>query len=186
MKCLVLPPATWAPHHAGPRLLPDLQVAELAGILAVSAEEVAAALSVACRLGFAMRVHPPSEHTALTSASSFPLAAGAVSRTERADGLLIGDPPGQGPGVLIASGDLITFGPDSSELPMGEAGADAAMANAAADAWLGGLPEAGASSGVPPAGAGDAQGGGGGRAVAVVLDSEATSFLMMGALSPGG
>lgn len=115
------------------------QVAELASTLGQSTADVCTALSVACRLGFAIK-------------------AGTVSGAGAATAV----PAALGAGTASGSGGW-------ADLSVMEGGGGKRGA-----AGAGG--EGGAVDG----------GGGVPRAVAVVLDAEATSFLMMGALSPGG
>lgn len=150
---------------------------ELAAILNQSVQDVSTALSVACRLGFATRVDPPSGGVGVAGSS-----AGNLTQF---DDLLSGGGPSSAAGNRAANpSPSLLFRDDGGEGGEGGVGQQGAGggdggSQALAAQLAGGAQAAGASPG---------QGLGmrlDNRAVAVVLDAEATSFLMMGALSPG-
>ncbi|GIL62622.1 hypothetical protein Vafri_16817 [Volvox africanus] len=139
-----------------------ITVAELGQILGVNLEELKAAIGVASRLGFATRV---------TDSYALP-STGTPS-----SGALEGD-AGTGSG---GGGQL--YGRGSASVT-GNGGDEAALQQQCslqlAEGLLG---PAGRESRGALSGAGG--GGVGGGGVAVVVDAEATGYLMMGALSPG-
>ncbi|KAG2449449.1 hypothetical protein HYH02_005596 [Chlamydomonas schloesseri] len=170
--------------------------AELAGILGVGLTELQAALGVACRLGFATRV----TDTPLSMTPA--LAPQSASQGDLID---LGTPTPRGAGAAGGGGELVGGGAGAdgagagraaagSGEEGGQAGAAASAAAAAArqqqqhaaqlTAGLLGaqLQQRTGGGGGMAAGSGAAGGGGG---VAVVVDAEATGYLMMGALSPG-
>ncbi len=137
-----------------------LALADLAGILNVAVEELQVAMSVACRLGFATRLAPsagdaPGGGPAPAAATTAAAAALSHGASAAAAGARL---PGQHGAAAASAGALMI--PDDDD------------ASAAASEPLG---PAGGSGALASAGA----------AVAIVVDSEATSYLMMGALSPG-
>lgn len=118
------------------------------------------AMSVACRLGFATRLAPAGGDAAAAA-----LAAAAAGAAGGAGG---------------APARLPISTPNSSAFSIAEELEEDIPA-----------PGAATGAGVQVGGAGGGGAGGGalvadGAAIAVVVDSEATSYLMMGALSPGG
>ncbi|KAF5832134.1 FAM91 N-terminus-domain-containing protein [Dunaliella salina] len=146
-----------------------LTVSELAGILNVETRAVQAALGVASRLGFATRVTPSITPDTLASSPSLSGTRGGLGRTS-------------GGGALASSPVQSSFAPliDLEEQEE-EAGAGKSLATAGrfGSQNLSSL-AARDSPLIDPFSSGEDE-----RSAAVVLDSEATSFLMMGALSPG-
>jgi hypothetical protein len=117
-------------------------------------------MSVACRLGFATRLPPAGGEASSGSLQTAPSGAGRLP-------------------VPVASGSAFSIPDDESE-----AGGAAASADAPGATLRGLTP--GGSGGLTPAGSIGAAASSldvGGASVAVVVDSEATSYLMMGALS---
>ncbi|KAK9836344.1 hypothetical protein WJX81_007135 [Elliptochloris bilobata] len=115
-------------------------VAELADMLQVDLSELRAAISIACRLGFASRLPNPRDSDA---------------------------GPGSATTAAAAAADTFDLGPDDGSSP------SAAAQGAPALRDLGG------------AALGEGDGDGSGQGIALVVDAQVTSYLMMGALSPG-
>ena len=141
-----------------------MQVSDLAQILNAPLREVQAALSVAARLGFATLITPAAAAAAASSDYRYARRSAAP----------------------VTMGDLINLESDESSSggggdgSGGSGGAVGELRTAASGGDLGGN-GAVAEGGM----VGGTSGAEGGRAVALLLDAEATSYLMMGALSPG-
>lgn len=166
-----------------------LTIAQLAGILNVDIGSLTTAMSVACRLGFATRASHEELRSVMAPLPPLP-------------------PPGSAPGTphrgLRGSGGSLLVDQEEYEMDdLGDSGSVRATPGAISSSATityapqplasrqpaGGLLDSGTSSGrLFPSSASTAGGGGSSsvaQSVAIVLDAEATSFLMMGALSPG-
>jgi hypothetical protein len=130
----------------------------VAGVLGQPVSEVCSAVSLASRLGFATRIDPPPPRPRSSNLITSEGGGGGVAQV----GLLLREAEEGGEGGGGVTGDDAARSSSLAALLMRDsesgAGAEAATAARAAQDT---------------------------RAVAVVLDAEATSFLMMGALSPG-
>lgn len=143
-----------------------LDQARLADILGTNLGQLQLATSLAVRLGFATRLNlGSSDDVAGIAASSTPRIAGISSVRSLPAGPLgvSGAESGAIPDSVLDESGAVTPAGDRSEGAQGAAGL-----------W--------GEGGEQAAAAGDGSGG----AVAVVVDAETTSFLMMGALSSGG
>ena len=147
--------------------LPPSQVSDLAQILNAPLREVQAALSVAARLGFATLITPAAAAAAASNDYHYARRSAAP----------------------VTMGDLINLESDESSSggggdgSGGGGGAVGELRTAASGGDLGG--NGAAAEGGMVGGTSGTSGAEGGRAVALLLDAEATSYLMMGALSPG-
>lgn len=154
-----------------------------------------AALGVACRLGFATRV----TDTPLSMTPALPpqrasqgdlIDLGTPTFKGGADSMGVGaDGAGQGPGrAVTGSGD--DDGPVNGQTGSAATGAAAAarqqLQQQHAAQLTAGLLGAQQQQQQRTGGGVTAAAAGGGGGVAVVVDAEATGYLMMGALSPGG
>eukprot|EP00798_Chlamydomonas_sp_ICE-L_P005845 gene5845-6131_t len=152
-----------------------LKVSDLATILNADTKELQSAISIAVRLGFATRITDeapkplPADPTP-ASTDSAPSAQGEAEAP--APGPLVGDLLGLGDFYSVAAPEAMSKLPGQAEMGVEP---------------VPGLAKVQAPPPVPPLPQ-PAEGGSsgeGGHAIAVVVDAEATSYLMMGALSPG-
>ncbi|MEW5307506.1 MAG: hypothetical protein WDW36_009896, partial [Sanguina aurantia] len=137
-----------------------LRVGDLAAILAVPLAELCATMSVAVRLGFATRI--VGEEAGAPAMLVAVTLLGFCSLDQREEGGAAGRNVTSGPRLAASNTDMIDMGEEEEE---------------GGELLLQGLTAA--SQGQQAVAAAQ------GQAVAVVVDAEATSYLMMGALSPG-
>ncbi|GAX73682.1 hypothetical protein CEUSTIGMA_g1133.t1 [Chlamydomonas eustigma] len=164
----------------------NLRVSDLAQILGVGLQEVQMALSVAVRLGFATRIFPPYNSSSRTKRRVDSSIADHELNTAAAatGGDLISLDSGEGAGTVPSlpphtqsNHKSADYDPQQQQVRLSSSGVSNDLLNRRS--------EAGGHDGLDYGASSTGGAAGGGRAVALLLDAEATSYLMMGALSPG-